>query len=415
MFITELFESQERRLVVVYPGRFQPFHLGHKDVFADLQARFGNSNVYIGTSAKVELPKSPFSFADKLTLMNFAGVPSNYVLEVTDTYKVGGYQQALNLNLSNTVMIFALGAPDAERLEVDAVYTEFTLTGRKSKIPDGKVVGDAKPLKTFQSFNECVTADQHQYVVIAHEREKSVVIDGVKYDASHGTECRNLWNEVRHDPAASAEFLTQLYGRSAPELANIFNKIPDTNAAPIEEPKLTKQVKLQPVKVAKTVKEDAVDENQVIDKDTLIDIYVSGRRKGRVIKLPVAQGVPNSMLDAITKRLELKYNINPKTIVYGPSNIDEAGSAQQAAIAINMQDHHQKPKSDDVSEDAAGVGVVRGGKDPRYMTATMGLQNAVDGNTLGKEMKAFFPTKPPKTQQLRVNTGIGKGLGPKIK
>ena len=49
-------------------------------------------------------------------------------------------------------------------------------------------------------------------------------------------------------------------------------------------------------------------------------------------------------------------------------------------------------------KEAAGVGVVKGGKDPRYMTATMGNQNDVTGSTLGKEMKAYFPTKPPKIQ-----------------
>jgi hypothetical protein len=34
-----------------------------------------------------------------------------------------------------------------------------------------------------------------------------------------------------------------------------------------------------------------------------------------------------------------------------------------------------------------GVGVVKGGSDPRYSTATMGDQNAVTGKTLGKKMR----------------------------
>ena len=69
MFIANLFENYITEagpeLVVLYPGRFQPFHLGHKDVFASLQNKFGRDNVFIATSNKTELPKSPFNFSNK--------------------------------------------------------------------------------------------------------------------------------------------------------------------------------------------------------------------------------------------------------------------------------------------------------------------------------------------------------------
>jgi hypothetical protein len=63
------------------------------------------------------------------------------------------------------------------------------------------------------------------------------------------------------------------------------------------------------------------------------------------------------------------------------------------------------------SEDAGGVGVVRGGNDPRYMTATMGDQNAVDGNTLQKQMQAYnlIGGKAPRTGQIPVSKRIGQG------
>ena len=243
MFIRDLFEEpQMRRLVVIYPGRFQPFHQGHKEVFAALQSKFGRENVYIGTSNKVDLPKSPFSFSDKVVLMNTAGVPADRIIEVTDPYKVHDYQQALSLDLSNTVLIFAVGAPDMERLEVDATYTKLTPTGRASKIPQGKVVGDSKPLKTFTSFKSSTTADQHQYVVVVSEREKSIVINGQDFDVSHGTEVRELWNQVRNSPEDSKQYLVGLYGRATPELAHIFNKIPDSSIS--VEPTPTRPTKL---------------------------------------------------------------------------------------------------------------------------------------------------------------------------
>ena len=37
MFISELFESRATKVLVTYPGRFQPFHQGHKDVYENLE------------------------------------------------------------------------------------------------------------------------------------------------------------------------------------------------------------------------------------------------------------------------------------------------------------------------------------------------------------------------------------------
>ena len=244
MFVQQLFEGTARRVIVVYPGRFQPFHLGHKEVFEALQAKFGSENVYIGTSNKVSQPKSPFNFSEKLQLINAAGIPSNHVIEVVNTYQPGDYINAIGFDPTQTIMIFAVGEPDLARLEVDATYTEKTPTGRPSKIPPGKQVGDPKPFKSFQSVDQSLTADQHQYVMIVKERPKTVSVNGKTFDASHGTQVRELWNQVRNDPKASAEVMQQLYGKATPEVAHILNQIQDVNAPaePVAKPspKLTK-------------------------------------------------------------------------------------------------------------------------------------------------------------------------------
>ena len=54
-YITE--EKQTDDYVVVYSGRMQPFHSGHKQVFDHLVDKFGKDKVYIATSNKVELPE----------------------------------------------------------------------------------------------------------------------------------------------------------------------------------------------------------------------------------------------------------------------------------------------------------------------------------------------------------------------
>lgn len=228
MLLLHLVENNAQRVVVVYPGRFQPFHLGHKDVFESLQQQFGSDNVYIGTSNKVELPKSPFSFSDKMMLMNISGISNDRVIEVSQTYKPQEYINGIGFDPASTVMIFAVGAHEIDRLEVDANYSEKTPTGRVAKIPAGKSVGDAKPLKTFTSLKDCVTADQHQYVIRAAERTKNITIDSQSYNASHGTQVRQLYDQLRDDQNLVKQFFMQLYGQAPAELKQIFDKIPES-------------------------------------------------------------------------------------------------------------------------------------------------------------------------------------------
>ena len=60
-------KSQITKLVVCYPGRFQPCGLHHATTFKMLKARFDaiGADTYMVTSNKVELPKSPFNFDEK--------------------------------------------------------------------------------------------------------------------------------------------------------------------------------------------------------------------------------------------------------------------------------------------------------------------------------------------------------------
>jgi len=212
MFIADLFESyiaeDGLQLVVLYPGRFQPFHLGHGEVFRSLQSKFGRDSVYIATSNKVEPPKSPFNFSDKTVFMNAAGIASDRIIEVVNPYKLPEPQ----FNPANTIFIAAVGAPDRDRLRPDSVKKD----------------GNPGYFKTFESLDKCTTADKHGYVIIANERQKVIIINGQQVDVSHGTPARAAWNSVRDNPKLRSEYLLQMYGRDDAELGRILDKIPQT-------------------------------------------------------------------------------------------------------------------------------------------------------------------------------------------
>lgn len=208
--------NKKPRVIVTYPGRFQPFHQGHNAVFNILQKTFGANNVYVLTSDKTDAKKSPFNFADKLVLMTSAGVPGNKIIETSNMYSLPE-----EFNAANTIFITAVGSPDADRLKPDSVTTK----DNTDKLGNFKPAGSPGYYKMWTG-QAPVTADKHGYVIIIPEVQKYIKLKGKQFDVSHGTECRNLWNEIRNDPTAKSEFLNQLYGTYSTKLENIFNKIP---------------------------------------------------------------------------------------------------------------------------------------------------------------------------------------------
>ena len=220
MYAHELFEQNKPRVVVTYPGRFQPFHQGHAGVFSQLQKKFGAENVFIATSNDQSSAKSPFNFSDKYQLMTAAGVPADKIIQTNAMYALPE-----GIDPLNTIFITAVGAPDADRLNPDSVLK------RDKKDKSGntiKAAGNPGYYKKWDPSRDPVSADQHGYVIVIPEIKKSIKIGSQTYDVSHGTETRNLWNAVRDDEKSRLEFLSQLYGRPSSELANIFDKIPQT-------------------------------------------------------------------------------------------------------------------------------------------------------------------------------------------
>ena len=75
MKLHQIFEAaRPKKLVVVYGGRFQPFHKGHYEAYQWLCKKFGAENVWIATSNKTNFdPKkgdiSPFNFNEKKEIM----------------------------------------------------------------------------------------------------------------------------------------------------------------------------------------------------------------------------------------------------------------------------------------------------------------------------------------------------------
>ena len=102
-------------LVVVYAGRFQPFHKGHYATYSHLVKKFGKNNVYIGTSNKTDNVKSPFNFKEKVMIMNtMFGVPKNQIVQVKNPYVPT--EVLKKFDKDTTAFVTVVGKKDASRL-----------------------------------------------------------------------------------------------------------------------------------------------------------------------------------------------------------------------------------------------------------------------------------------------------------
>ena len=103
------------KVVVVYSGRFQPFHKGHYATYENLIRKFGKDSVHIGTSNVTDSKKSPFNFKEKKAIMmQMFGIPSSKIVNVKNPYRP---EEILNKYDSDTTgLIVVVGEKDQNRL-----------------------------------------------------------------------------------------------------------------------------------------------------------------------------------------------------------------------------------------------------------------------------------------------------------
>ncbi|KKK57723.1 hypothetical protein LCGC14_3051590, partial [marine sediment metagenome] len=102
----------------------QPFHRGHYSVYKHLVDRFGAENVFIGTSDKVNMPKSPFSFAEKEKVMTgMFDIPTDKVRQVKSPFAP---EEILDdFDSETTTFVTAFSEKDAGRLSKGKYYKEL--------------------------------------------------------------------------------------------------------------------------------------------------------------------------------------------------------------------------------------------------------------------------------------------------
>lgn len=118
--------ENKNKIVVCYSGRFQPFHKGHYETYQNIMKKFGKKNIYITTSNKVDLPKSPFNFTEKQRIITkMFKIPINSVVQIKNPYAP---TEVLSQYTDDHSYITIVGKKDADRL-VNGKYFELYKDG----------------------------------------------------------------------------------------------------------------------------------------------------------------------------------------------------------------------------------------------------------------------------------------------
>jgi hypothetical protein len=114
--LLEVNKPKVTQSIIIYGGRFQPFHKGHYAAYQNLVSEFGKANVYIGTSNDTSSDKSPFTFKEKKEIATkMFGIPASKFVKVNNPYRPVEILSKYDGKI--TQYIAAVGEKDASRLK----------------------------------------------------------------------------------------------------------------------------------------------------------------------------------------------------------------------------------------------------------------------------------------------------------
>ena len=180
--------------VVIYPGRFHPFHKGHKSVYDALVKRFGKNRVFIATSNKVDPPKSPFTFDEKRAMMALTGVDPSRVVQVKNPYQATEITD--NYDPQNTIALFAVSDKDM------AEDPRFSFKPRK----------DGQPSYYQPAQKDMQSLDTHAYIVTVPTLNFDVLGEPMR----SASEFRA--NFARADSNLQRDMISDLFGKYDPKI-----------------------------------------------------------------------------------------------------------------------------------------------------------------------------------------------------
>jgi hypothetical protein len=191
-------------IIVIYPGRFHPFHRGHLASYEYLVKKYNSDNVYIATSDVQAPVTSPFTYTDKVQMMTRLGVPASRIVRVKNPYQAREIYDNMP-DAENTALIYAISEKD---MQGDAARFKF---GTKKNGEPSYMQPMPENLKQLQPLTK------HAYVDIAPT--VNFQVQGI--DANSASQIRKAY--IEGSAADRDTIIADLYGEVYPELRDTFD------------------------------------------------------------------------------------------------------------------------------------------------------------------------------------------------
>jgi len=208
--VNEILMHQKNNLIVIFPGRFQPFHIGHKRFFDMAKKQFPGADFFIATSdmptkdAAKDPGRYPFNFNEKKQIMMAAGIPEQEIRLVKQPYKPLEILKDYDSNIAK--VIYVVGEKD---MKEDPRFS-FGMTKK----------GTPTYFQPFKNLNEMVPfkeAGGHGYIY----SPGTITFNIGKKAITSATELRNMYKAANEQQRK--EIVTSVIGKFDPKIYNLFN------------------------------------------------------------------------------------------------------------------------------------------------------------------------------------------------
>lgn len=120
-------EIKNSKVIILYPGKFQPFHKGHYYSYQKLKEVFPENELYLITSNVDVDKKHPLTFEEKVgVITTMFPIDEETIIEQHYPYDVKKTIKTLEYKLSDVIVIVAIGEKDFEdRFADDDYFIDF--------------------------------------------------------------------------------------------------------------------------------------------------------------------------------------------------------------------------------------------------------------------------------------------------
>lgn len=193
-------QSKNNKTIVIFPGGFHPFHVGHKSVFDNIKNQFPFADSYIAITDYTA--ERPFSANEKKMLINSTGIDINRIAVVKSPFK--SEEILKNYNPKKDFVIFAVSEKERNDPKKAGLFTRVKKDGTPSYFQDYT----GENMKPFE---------KHGYIYVFPTEE--FTIDNKKFRSA--SQLRNYYITLDND--GKYNLLKSLYIKNLDKIKTLFD------------------------------------------------------------------------------------------------------------------------------------------------------------------------------------------------